>query len=97
MSHNLIQEDEDKMYCETCNADDPPHAPGCRAPDGELHRIYRDADEIQRTVMMATSAGGHSSGPLAIAALAERIKQRCLWEIAALSNPPQEKQQSESA
>lgn len=70
------------MYCETCNADDPPHAPGCRAPDGTLHRIYRDADELQRAVM-AGDAGGHSSKPLAIAALAERIKQRCLSEIAA--------------
>ena len=70
------------MYCQTCNADDPPHAPGCRAPDSELHRIYRDADEIQRAVM-AGDAVGHSSKPLAIAALAERIKQRCLWEIAA--------------
>lgn len=70
------------MYCATCNADDPPHAPGCRAPDGELHRIYRDAEELQRAVM-AGASGGHSSGPLAIAALAERIKQRCLWEIAA--------------
>lgn len=89
------------MYCETCNADDPPHAPGCRAPDGELHRIYRDADEIQRAVMEAAAAG-HSSKPLAIAALAERIKQRCLWEIAALSkaapdNPPQGARQDESA
>lgn len=71
------------MYCATCNADDPPHAPGCRAPESELHRIYRDADEVRR--MALEMHGGHTSKLNAIAATAERIKQRCLWEISTQS------------
>ena len=70
------------MYCATCNADDPPHAPGCRAPDSELHRIYRDAEEIWRMATVGF-AEGHSSKLVAISALAERVKHRCLWEISA--------------
>ena len=31
------------MFCETCNADDPPHAPGCRSYAADLDQVSRDA------------------------------------------------------
>lgn len=31
------------MYCVTCNADDPPHAPGCRSYAADLDQTCREA------------------------------------------------------
>lgn len=64
------------MYCITCNADDPPHAPGCEGRNAELNRIYSDAASIIRMASEATS--GHSSKLSAIQATAERIQTRVL-------------------